>query len=178
MARDDKKADDDAEAARMAAEQARIMGLTAAIADPDGDGKFPEGDELTTNKRPSAVMTYGVGGDGEIKVGDDTLGKNDINIRNANEFSEKSEDRIDLTNFGVSVHERVNAKGATDTLTVYSDAEEAGDEPFNDYFNSAATAATPRVIPVGISSIADATQDLETGKTVYNTITFGMISVR
>ena len=165
----------EAEKQRIAAEQARIMGLTMAIADPDGDGNFPEGDELSTNKRPSATMTYEVGGDGEIKVGDDTLGKNDINIRNANEFSEKSEDRIDLTNFDVSVHERVNAKGATDTLTVYSDADEAGDEPFNEYFDNAAATASgdARVIPAGIDSIADATQDPETGKTVYNTITFG-----
>ena len=32
---------------------ARVMGLTAAIADPDGDGDFPEDNELTVG-RPRA----------------------------------------------------------------------------------------------------------------------------
>ena len=67
------------EMARQQAEQARIMALTAAIADPDGDGKIAgddDGNELTGSKRPSEAITLVAGG--AITVGgSDELGKND-----------------------------------------------------------------------------------------------------
>ena len=59
-------------------DQPRIMGLTMAIADPDGDGKFPEDNELTAG-RPSAAMMFERGG--KTTVDGDELGKNDVNIR-------------------------------------------------------------------------------------------------
>ena len=143
---------------------AMIEGLTKAIADPDGDGTFPEDNELRTSRRPGSEPTYASGG--VTTVGNDILGKNDVNILNSEEFNVvASATRASISGFSESVYERTKS-GKTDTLTIYTDATSDKDEPFNVYY--ADVSGTDRN---GISATADATTPA-TGKTAYRRLTF------
>ncbi|MXX11661.1 MAG: hypothetical protein F4Z68_09865, partial [Nitrospira sp. SB0667_bin_9] len=122
-------------AANNAAGMARIEGLTKAIADPDGDGTFPEDSELRTSRRPGSEPTYASGG--VTTVGNDELGKNDVNILNSEEFNVvASAVRASISGFSESVYERTKS-GKTDTLTIYTDATSDKNEPFNNYYADA-----------------------------------------
>ena len=173
LAEEERLAAEQAEADRLAEEerlaaikQAKVMGLTMAIADPDGDGKFPEDNELT-HRRPGEDVTFANGG--QTTVGTDELDKNDPSIKNANEFQTKSSSSsIDLMGYEANMYERRTTKGATDTLTVYTDVEEPGDEAYNMYF-----ASTTADDLNGIESVVDEDNtDSDAVKTTYNTVTF------
>ncbi len=169
------EADAQAEAERMAAaEQARIMGLTAAIADPDGDGMVPESGELHHRNRPSAAITFD---DDMIVVGGDTLRKNDTNIKNDYEFGNTpAAAEIELPGFDGAVYRRTTEKGAMDTVTVYTDVEEAGDVLFNDFFIATGDdgAQTDDADGFTVTDVTDAQQTAagEDGETQYDMITF------
>ena len=165
MAQDDKASDDAAETARMVAEEARIMKLTAAIADPDGDGKVPEPGELTHRTRPTAEFTYDDGG--SVSVGNDELGENDTGIKNANEFDPISSSRIDLMGFDVSVHKRTTTKGYVDTLTVYTDVDDAGDAAWNKYY----TTDGDGLVEDHVTAATVISDQPDEEETVYNSIT-------
>ena len=147
-----------------AAEKAKIMGLTAAIADPDGDDKLSEADELTNSARPSATIMLAAGGTITVIEGsvNDMLGKNDTNIPNAQEFQKASQSRIGLGNgYEVSVYQRTKAK-KMDTLTVYSNVMPAGSAPWNTHTWPADS---------GLSADGGEGATNET-KTTYNVVTF------
>ncbi|MYD30792.1 MAG: hypothetical protein F4X01_04170 [Nitrospira sp. SB0661_bin_20] len=151
-------------AANNAAGMARIEGLTKAIADPDGDGTFPEDSELRTSRRPGSEPTYASGG--VTTVGNDELGKNDVNILNSEEFNVvASAVRASISGFSESVYERTKS-GKTDTLTIYTDATSDKNEPFNNYYADAS--GTDRN---GISATADPAAPA-TGRTTYRVLTF------
>ena len=156
-----------------AAEQARIMGLTAAIADPDGDGKLPEPGELHHRNRPSAAITFE---DDMISVGGDTLRENDTDIKNAYEFGNTpAAAEIELTGFDGAVYQRTTEKGAMDTVTVYTDVEDAGDVLFNDFFIQTGDGAqTDTADGFTVTDVTEAQQTAagEDGETRYDTITF------
>ncbi|MCY4642410.1 MAG: hypothetical protein OXC41_06910 [Gammaproteobacteria bacterium] len=153
---------------RMEAEQARIMGLTAAIADPDGDGRLAEPGDLKTDKRPSSDMDN-LYGDGSITVDGDQLGKDNAGIRDAVEFQARNESRIALSStFKSSVHVRTK-DGKTDTLTVYSDSFGTKPEEFNTYYT--ATKCVSDACGTGIT-VVDVADDSDDVKTEYNTVNF------
>ena len=154
-----------------AARQAKVMALTEAIADPDGDGKFPENNELSTDKRPGMEPTYGAGGATTVDM--DALGKNDPAIRNTVEFQAKTESRIALSGYKSSVHERTK-DGKTDTLTVYNNAASDKGQVFNAYYGQASTdGETDRAAAdTSIASIAANSATADPAKTFYNVITF------
>ncbi|MDE0405467.1 MAG: hypothetical protein OXI53_09175 [Nitrospira sp.] len=142
----------------------RVIGLTMAIADPDGDGKFPEDNELRTSRRPGSEPTYASGG--VTTVDNDELGKNDVNILNTEEFNMvASAVRASISGFSESVYERTKS-GKTDTLTIYTDATSGKDEPFNTYYSDAAPTDRP-----GITATSDPAPVTE-GKTAYRGLTF------
>ena len=152
----------------MAAEEARVMGLTEAIADPDGDGKLPEPlDNELTKRRPTGTFAFGIGGQTTVTTGTmvDILDKNDVNIRNANEFQKIDSSRIDMSGseFSVSVHERTTTTGKTDTITVYTNVEAAKAVPFNTIY---ATGTTHNGITTGDAAAADP------GETTYRVLAF------
>ncbi len=152
----------------LAAEQARVMGLTKAIADPDGDGKLPEPmDNELTKRRPTGEFAFGTGGQTTVTTGTmvDILDKNDVNIRNANEFQNIDSSRIDMSGsgFSASVHERTTTTGKTDTITVYTNVEAAKAVPFNTVYADGTT-------HTGITTGAAAAND--PGETTYRVLTF------
>ncbi len=174
-AEEDAVAEAEAETARMAAEQARIMGLTAAIADPDGDGKIAGDDESDdlTHRRPGVDPSFEAGGVTKVTEGTsvDQLDSNNPRINNANEFQPISQSRAELMHYEVSVHQRTTTKGAIDTLTVYTNVEDAGGEAYNEYFNEddfGGSAAGDGIEEVG----TDGGVTTDEKRTTYNTITF------
>ena len=160
-------------AEEIAAEKARIEGMTAAIADPDGDGEpgVPGTHSELTYKRPGEEVSFATGGKTTVGMSSaaDELGKNDVNIKNANEFQAVSESRVDLEDFDVSVHERTTAKGYVDTLTVYTNMEAAKAVLFDSVYSSANDSAN------GVRT--DDAVEAEPGETTYRTITFGSTDI-
>ena len=149
---------------------AMVMGLTAAIADPDGDGEFPEDGELNSNSRPSADISAGPGG--ELTVDGDELGKNDPSLLNTLEFQPLTgASRASLRDFDVSVYQRTKNK-KTDTLTVYMNVDDAGSQEFDAYYT--ATDATARLEADGADGATFVAVDDAEGaaKTMYGTLTF------
>ena len=145
-----------AEAAAQA-EAARITALTEAIADPDRNGKLPEDDELT-DRRPGNDVMITLADGGAVTVDGDTLGENDTSIRNTIEFQPTSQSRADLYGYDVSVHQRTK-DGKTDTLTVYTDVKENGDEFFNIYTATLTTAGGFTVSAEGAKGDEETTYD-------------------
>lgn len=157
-----------ADNATNAAAMARVKKLTAAIADPDRDGQFPEPNELTTTRRPGVEPTY-MAGRGAIMIGTDTLGKNDPSINNAREFAEDTTaKRASISGFNGSVYKRT-MDGKTDTVTFYSDAKANEDQAFNAFYPATTSGTAP------LASVAAATT-APAGKTTYNTLTFATTS--
>ena len=151
-------------AASNAAGMARIEGLTMAIADPDGDGTFPENNELRTSRRPGSEPTYARGG--VTTVDNDELGKNDANILNTEEFNVvASAVRASISGFSESVYERTKS-GKTDTLTIYTDATSDKDEPFNDHYGDADGTDRDGIARTAAQAVS------ATGKTTYRSLTF------
>lgn len=146
---------------------AMVRGLTEAIADPDGDGKFPEDDEL--EGRPSATMMAEAGG--KLTVDEDELGKNDTNILNTIEFqSMPGASRASLRDFDVSVYQRMKDK-KTDTLTVYTNVDDAGSEEFDEYYAPGGTADNDRLSADGAGASFSVGVDTD-AKTIYGALTF------
>jgi len=142
-------------------QQAKIDGLTMAIADPDGDGKFPETNELN-NRRPDNGVTITFGNGGLVTVDSDRLGMNDPTIRNTMEFQPKTESRASVSGFTSSVHERMK-DGKTDTLTLYTNADAPKSQVWNDFYTTTYDTA-------GVSAAAPTTT-VPTGTTQYNVLT-------
>ena len=142
---------------------AMVAKLAPAIADPDGDGKFPEADELTTSKRPGVEPTYAIGG--VTTIGGDELGKNDVGIKNTEEFDKMSSATYaPITDFTIGVYQRTKDK-KTDTVTIYSDVTADKSQSFNDYYNEArATSDDSITLTAAIPDSTDKT-------TTYNTLT-------
>ncbi|MDE0146163.1 MAG: hypothetical protein OXL95_09870 [Nitrospira sp.] len=141
-----------------------VMGLTAAIADPDGDGEFPEANEL--EGRPGMDIMSDDGG--KLTVDGDELEKNDTNILNAQEFQHMMDaSRASLRDFDVNVYQRMKDR-KTDTLTVYTNVDEAMGEEFDEYYAALASRL----------SADGATDDFTRGvnddpaETIYGTLTF------
>ena len=151
---------------QMAAAQAKIQGLTMAIADPDGDRKSPEDNELTTNRRPGMEPTYTSGG--VTTVDGDMLRKNDVTIKNSEEFGNASSAmRATISNFTEGVYTRTKG-GKTDTLTIYTNAEPDKDQAFNTYYDTVNRAGADGAINVITAPPGTGTA----GTTRYNVITF------
>ena len=145
-----------------------LKGLTSAIADPDGDGKISEDPLNEFSKRPGEPFI--VSPRGRTYLGRDELNTNHPSIPDAEEFSlQRGADHADLLDFDAEVHQRTKNK-KTDVVTLYSNEEPAGNEPFNDYY-SQAQLANRKVRPGGITSITDTTDTLG-DKVTYNTLEF------
>ncbi len=164
---------------RMEAEQARIMALTMAIADPDGDGKpSEENEQLESSKRPGAdaMITFGAKGVATVTEDEmlDRLGVNDTKIHDDREFDKVTRDRLSLSGgFKPSVYER-SMDGKTDTLTVYSDVKPAGSQSFNDHHPSGYTDANGDGDGVDEITAPTSTETTHRTRTYYNTITFSV----
>ncbi len=146
-------------AAGTAADRAMAAAIAPAIADPDGDGEFPESGDLrgtrtaskdptnspTVSSRPGGTATFMVAAGGAVTVdsnGDtadteeeyaDTLGMDDVSRENQFEMQTGAPPALSDDSFTGSVHERTMDK-VTDTLTVYTNVEGLKAEAYNDYF--------------------------------------------
>ncbi len=146
---------------------AMVLGLTAAIADPDGDGKFPADDEL--EGRPGMDIMSDDGG--KLTVDGDELGKNDTNILNAQEFQHMMDaSRASLRDFDVNVYQRMKDR-KTDTLTVYTNVDEATGEEFDEYYAPGGTVNTDRLLADGATSAFIPGTDTDP-ETIYGALTF------
>ena len=160
------KVNNAATAAAMAAK------IAPAIADPDGDGEFPEAGDLRGNvggdgndeaSRPGAAATFVVAAGGAVTVdvdgsgtdeSPDRLDMNDMTAADPpasipNQFQKQTAAPPMLDGFTGSVHERTVDK-VTDTLTVYTNVEAPGDEEYSEYYQTSSADARD-----GITSIAD-----------------------
>ena len=182
--------------------------IAPAIADPDGDGVFPEAGDLrgtgsassddntnnsaaTASSRPGGAATFAVAPGGAVTVDSngattdtaaeyaDTLGEDDMwdhdgdtgtpDRSRENQFEMQTATPPTLAGFVGSVYERTTMDGkVTDTLTVYSNSEAAGDEDYSDYYQSSTASVRD-----GITSIGD-DETIGTGDDAYtaNVVTF------
>ena len=154
---------------------AKAAKLAPAIADPDGDGKFPESDELTTSKRPGSEPDYGIGG--MTTIGTDELGKNDVGIKNTEEFNKMmSATRATLSgDLTAGVYQRTK-DGKTDTVTIYSNVAPDKGQAFNRYYAAAGNTLGDDDNPLpnrgSTYATSAAPSTSKAGTTSYNVLTF------
>ncbi len=142
-----------------AQQDARIKGLTSAIADPDGDGdpNTPMGG-LNKGKRPGRTsFEVMLDPNGVMKIGEDTLEKMDEGVDD--QFEPSATEAMRITGWQGSVHERT-VDNMQDTLVVYTDVEDPKDVSYMKYLaegNPASAGVNGR--PAIIASIVDGGPD-------------------
>jgi len=159
---------------KAAAARALAAKIAPAIVDPDGNGEFPETGDLKSSERPGAAATFVVADGGAVTVDSngattdtetqyaDILDKDDKwdhdndgatpQRSRANQFQKQTAAPPTLAGFAGSVHERTVDK-VTDTLTVYTNVEDAKARAYQMYYSSANEENVSTT--AGISGITD-----------------------